>query len=711
MGVVWHPQVALLQDSVGGSVAGAYQEVLLRLASGRDLGGYQADASLIELAQRHGLIGALADASDSSLVKAIHARQVARCAVMRRQLESFLAVLADNGIRATPIKGPVVAQHYRKPEIRHFSDIDLLVERERLDESLGVLGRLDAVVSIPPKRPKAAKRDILVRDDSGIRFNLDLHWDLFSYSQVRGSADGATPEAWENARFDPDGGIGPHWNLPEAHRIAFLSAHAVLDHRFRLVLFRDLLEMARGPVDWDEVESVARRWKLRSTTYLALWMTQRLLDADIPSDFLESIRPSSIALRFLENAIPRTDLTRFDGHSIHPINLAAVTLHDDVGSRVALVARAPAAFPGWRRRVVDDESRRDTPRTLIVVSTNRRRGAEVFSERLRDGLRNLGWVVDAVALRGYGDEETADLTALVHGDSHPGRFNWRIWRELRRYVREFSPDLVVANGGATLRYGLSVTLGTKRELAYISIGEPHFWIRSWWSRLATRLMLRAADRILAVSSATRQQTIELEPSVADRTFVTYTGLPEDLFHLNGSETSGQLRILMVGNLSAEKDPELAFRAISAAGIGCLRVVGDGPLRDDLEVLARDLGLDEAIEFAGSVADVRPHLEWADVLLLTSRSEGLPGAVLEASAAGVPTVGVDVGGVSEAVVDGFTGLVVPRSAADLADALERLAGDRAMLERMGAAAREHARERFSMSDVVDRYARILQGLGP
>lgn len=699
-----------MQDSMGGSVAGAYQEVLLRLASGKDLGGYQADASLIELAQRHGLIGALAEVSDSSLVKAIHARQVARCAVMSRQLTSFLEVLADSDIRATPIKGPVVAKHYRRPEIRHFSDIDLLVERERLDDSLEILGQLDAVVDIPPKRPKAAKRDVLVKDDSGVRFNLDLHWDLFSYSQVRGSADGATPEAWENASFAPDGVIGPHWELPEAHRIAFLSAHAVLDHRFRLILFRDLLEISLQPVDWDEVESVARRWKLRSTTYLALWMTRRLLDADIPAEFLESIRPSSIALRFLENTIPRTDLTRFDGHTIHPINLAAVTLHDELSSRVALVARAPAAFPGWRRRVVDDESQRDTPRTLIVVSTNRRRGAEVFSERLRDGLRDLGWVVDAIALRGYGDEETADLTALVHGDSHPGRFNWRLWRELRRYVREFSPDLVVANGGSTLRYGLSVTIGTKRELAYISIGEPHYWIRSWWSRLATRLMLRAADRILAVSSATREQTIELEPTVADRTFTTYTGLPEDLFHINGSDSSGKLRILMVGNLSDEKDPGLAFHAIAAAETAYLRVVGDGPLRGDLEALALDLGIGEVVEFAGSVADVRPHLEWADVLLLTSRSEGLPGAVLEASAAGVPTVGVDVGGVSEAVVDGVTGFVVSRSVADLAGAIQRVDGDRALLEKMGAAAREHARDRFSMDYVVDRYARILQGLG-
>ena len=666
------------------------------------------DAAFIEAAQHHGLIGALSVNTSHPLVRAIHVRDRARSEVMESHLRKLLIELDSVGVRATPVKGPLVAQEYDLPEIRQFSDIDLLIEEHQLERTLEILGSYEHVSEIPPKRPKAAKRDVVLVDPSGIRFNIDVHWDLFSYTQLRGAASGATDAAWARAvRVDHQ--LGPLWQLPMSTRLGFLASHAVLDHRFRLILFRDLAEIAKHGVDWSDLAEFAARWGLRSTTYLAMFMAARLANAPIPDAFLEQVRPSSLALRYLESKIPQLDMATFDGHSPHPVNLAAVTIHDQPLERLRLVMRAPAAFPHWRRRVVGEVEPTNTPRTLIVVSTNRRRGAEVFTERLVKGLTREGWVVDAVSLRGYPDQETVDIGPLVDGQSNPGRINWEIVRALRRRVDVFRPDLVVANGGATLRYSLLATLGRKPKLMYMSIGEPAYWISSGTSRVANRLMLRRVDKVLSVSEETARQTLELEPKIADKIEVTYTGVPDALFLAPRQHTSGPLKVVVVGSLTEEKDPELALRAASQLAEAQVRFVGDGPLRADLETLASTLGLERRVEVTGFVTDVTPHLRWADVLLLTSKSEGLPGAILEAGAAGIPTVAVSVGGVAEAVVDGEGGLIVDRSVESIANGLSRLDTNRDLLVMMGKKAQEHVRAEFGMNKILSDYGRAFRGL--
>jgi glycosyltransferase involved in cell wall biosynthesis len=666
----------------------------------------------VELAQRHGLISLLADVTRDDLVTAIRARESARRQVLEVHLRKTLELLAESGIPAAVLKGPSIAARYRRPRYRQFSDIDLLVPEPKVTGALDALSDYPNTLRVPPKRPKADKRDVLIEDDSGVRFNLDLHWDLFSYSQLRNSADGATEAAWEAAYFDTDSSMGPVWEIPDSYRIAFLATHAMLDHRFRLILLRDFFEIAREGIDWADLEQVSRQWGLRSTTYLALWLSKKAVGAEVEEAFLDAVRPSSLPVAYLESALPRTDIVRFDGHRPHPVNLASVLLHDSPRAQLSLLVRAPRAFPAWRRRVATDEVAASMPRTLIIVSTDRRRGAEVFTERLQDGLVRRGWVAEAAALRGTTEESSADVEVLTPAaDVAGGRLDWRVLLGLIRKIRTFRPDLIVANGGSTLRYGFLATLASSIRLAYISIGEPDYWIRSKLSRWANRLMLRRVDLILTVSEETKRQTIGLEPRVAARVHTTWTGLPDEMFRIGRGDADGPLRILMVGSLSHEKDPGLALSAVVRLPQAKLRFVGDGPLRDELVELSDQLGVSDRVEFMGSVQDVNPHLEWAHVLLLTSRSEGLPGAILEAGAAGIPTVAVDVGGVSEAVTDGAGGFVTERDPDAIAAALTKFDEDRTLLAQMGSQARADAREKYAMDPVVDRYARLLAGLGP
>lgn len=126
----------------------------------------------------------------------------------------------------------------------------------------------------------------------------------------------------------------------------------------------------------------------------------------------------------------------------------------------------------------------------------------------------------------------------------------------------------------------------------------------------------------------------------------------------------EARVLaFVGRLSVEKAPEVLLRAARGTGARVL-VAGDGPLRPALEAEAAG----EDVRFLGFVTDVGPVLAAADVLALPSRTEGLPMAVLEAMAAGVPVVASAVGSLPEVLGDGAGVLVPPGDVEALRDAL-------------------------------------------
>jgi glycosyltransferase involved in cell wall biosynthesis len=174
---------------------------------------------------------------------------------------------------------------------------------------------------------------------------------------------------------------------------------------------------------------------------------------------------------------------------------------------------------------------------------------------------------------------------------------------------------------------------------------------------------------------------------------------------------GSLHVLFLGSLSPEKNPAAAldvFERVGQPDRFKLRFVGGGPLESELRQLSGSMLDMGVVEFAGSVRDVAPHLEWADVLLLPSITEGLPGAVLEAGAAGVPTVAFDVGGTAEAIINNETGLLV--SAGDvesLADELRSLQADAELLSRLGTGARDLVVDRFLLGDTINNYIDLLE----
>ena len=140
----------------------------------------------------------------------------------------------------------------------------------------------------------------------------------------------------------------------------------------------------------------------------------------------------------------------------------------------------------------------------------------------------------------------------------------------------------------------------------------------------------------------------------------------------------------------------------------LLVLGDGPLRPELERQARPLG--DRCRFLGW-GQGPDWLPLFDVLVLPSESEGLPYCVLEAMALGIPVVASAVGGIEEAVVDGQTGWLVPSGDAPaLGLALDRLIEDSTMRFAMGVAARVRAESLYDVRTMARRWEELYARLG-
>lgn len=172
-------------------------------------------------------------------------------------------------------------------------------------------------------------------------------------------------------------------------------------------------------------------------------------------------------------------------------------------------------------------------------------------------------------------------------------------------------------------------------------------------------------------------------------------------------------VLVAAHFKRQKRHDVFLRALQVArrevpGMRGLLLGDDRGERSAAETLARDLGLGGAVVFGGQVGDIAPYLRAADIFCLSSDFEGMPNAVLEAMAAGLPVVATRTAGVDEVVLRGRTGFLCgPGDHVGLAAMLVRAARAPGILARMGARAQDLVRQRFSMDAMVDAYVRLYE----
>ncbi len=349
-------------------------------------------------------------------------------------------------------------------------------------------------------------------------------------------------------------------------------------------------------------------------------------------------------------------------------------------------------------------------------------GVQILASHLLPALRGRGYEFAVVASQGF-----SDLPKVTEWEGIPVyRFPFRealtggdptlvlqVLTELRALKRAFPPDLVHVNlTDPSVFFHLRTSpdrappflLTTRMAMTHQSAGPDTVLGRA----------LRAADRVTTISRAMLENLVGLVPGVGSKAEVVYNGLelpatpplplPLDPPHL-----------LCLGRAAPEKGFDVALRALARLVRDhpriAMTVAGDGPALPSLKALANSLGLQDRVTFTGWIepGEVPDMINRSTLMLVPSRWwEGFGLVALQAQQMGRPVVASRVGGLSEVVEDGHTGILVEKDEPqEMADGVDRLLRDLQRLTAMGARARNRALDRFSWQSHVDAYDRIYR----
>ena len=340
-----------------------------------------------------------------------------------------------------------------------------------------------------------------------------------------------------------------------------------------------------------------------------------------------------------------------------------------------------------------------------------------------------------ICLEGYGalrDQiESGDVVCVALG-KRSGK-DWRCYFRLWRVLRDLGPDLVHTYNLGAVDVAPVARLAGVRRVVHAERGrdaaDPRGENRKY--RLLRRGLLPFIDRYLAVSRDLQDWLMDKVGIPSSRVACIPNGIDVTAFGgkayeksarrlLGAFAPSGTVLIGTVGRLDAVKDHAgliAAFRILCEAWPHQreqLRLVllGGGPQRAALESQIERGGLSAQVRLLGNRSDVAALLAEFDVFALSSIAEGMPGVLLEAMASGLPVVATDVGGVSEVVVAGVTGTLVPAGDPHaLAAALRAYVADEKLRRRHGEAGCERVAARFGLRTMVSAYvARYDELLG-
>lgn len=373
-------------------------------------------------------------------------------------------------------------------------------------------------------------------------------------------------------------------------------------------------------------------------------------------------------------------------------------------------------------------------RILQIVQKPQRRGAEVFAFQLSQALRRQEHRVQIAYLYPFHGTNALPLCSddfILNGQENhffektPG-FHPYLLQRLVHLIKQFKPDIIQVNGSRTVKYGAFARYCDPQgdwALIYRNIGNPNDWVRDWYHRFFyERLVMPKLDGVVGVSQTTLQNLLDFYslsvptaqiPRAIDPTMLRWNKRPGEI--RQSSQTPEQASvILFVGSLTKEKRLDRLLRIVSKVKISLGEVkawiVGDGPMRAQLEQEALFMGLADTVQFLGVKSNVADYMHAADLLLLTSDTEGIPGVILEAGFLELPTVATCVGGVPECVTHGKTGILVgPEDEAGLVQSVQNLLQNAEERYRMGKAAKEWIEKKFTIDKIVMNYIEFYESV--
>lgn len=301
-------------------------------------------------------------------------------------------------------------------------------------------------------------------------------------------------------------------------------------------------------------------------------------------------------------------------------------------------------------------------------------------------------------------------------------------RAMMRLLAEGQIDIVHTHGGIAGVWGRLAAWAAKTPVRIHTLHGIHYLhYRSRIKRMAfislDRLLAIGTKKIICVSEADRQAGIAAGCFRADQAVLIRNGIPAPTlpadFTGRGKRTELGLPaaaaiIGTVGRLHVQKNQRQFLEAIhfvrQEIPNAIALLVGDGPLRSELQALSRELGLQDHVRFLGSRRDVAELIALMDVFVLSSEWEGMPLSLLEAMALERPVAAFAIPGVTEAIRDNESGaLATPQNARSLAQAILRLLHNREQAGRLAKTGRRIFYDHFQQEKMVHATAELYTRL--
>lgn len=309
-----------------------------------------------------------------------------------------------------------------------------------------------------------------------------------------------------------------------------------------------------------------------------------------------------------------------------------------------------------------------------LVQQPQHRGVETFTAQLSGRINASGHKAVMVFLfPGSAELPFAGTVHHLQGQVRKRFWDFAAWKRLAQIIATEQPDIIQANAGDTLLYAVfsKMCFRWKQPIVFRNASIISLYIKNRWSAWWHGLFFQQTKNIVSVSQASADDFAALFPAQKKKIVTIPVGVEDDAVDELGKlakekDRTGQTpepSFVHVGGFTFEKNHKgllAIFEEILRQRPGAkLDLVGDGPLKEEIEERVREKGLGPYVRFHGLQKTVWPFLNAADALLLPSLIEGLPGVVLEAFLCRTPVVAFRVGGVGEIVRHGQTGWLLEK----------------------------------------------------
>lgn len=387
-----------------------------------------------------------------------------------------------------------------------------------------------------------------------------------------------------------------------------------------------------------------------------------------------------------------------------------------------------------RQRSVSSRSEGGGRRILLGVTADRSLG---LLTGFPEYLSTEGWEVHLVSSPGPHSARLCE-SGTINVHTVPMQRDPSLWRDLAallkwaRLVRKVRPDIMSVGTPKAGLLGILAGWAMRVPVRIYLLRGLRFETATGHNRtllrLAERIACAAATEVVAISDSLRAVALREGLVQPEKVVVvgdgSSNGVDIDRFAMEpGERRRGQddrwrgtwkLVLGYIGRITPDKGIELlagALKDLATRGLNPrLLVVGgtDSQEGDSLKRLLRDSGVE--VDFVGKVEDVSPFLKLIDVLCFPTKREGFGNVIIEAAAAGVPTVATEATGVVDAIVDGVTGTIVrSREPRDFANAILLLLENETIRNSMGDAALKRTTALYSRKVVWKNYASFYESL--